>query len=61
MLSHNLKIIRNQRKISLRKLSDASGVSKTTLCDIEGDKVNPSLETVYKIAKALEIEVGELI
>lgn len=55
-----LKTIREQKGLSLRQLEDLSGVSKTQLNDIENEKCNPELNTMCKIAKALQIEVTEL-
>lgn len=61
MLSENLKEIRKKNSISLRKLSSISGVSKTTISDIENNKINPSIETTKKLAEALKIPIKQLI
>ncbi|HGU6173175.1 TPA: helix-turn-helix domain-containing protein [Escherichia coli] len=58
MLNERLKKIRKERGLSLRALAEKSGISKSTLNDIETGKSNPSVETLTKIAKALNIEIS---
>jgi len=56
--------IMNQRKLkgmSLDELSKRSGVSKSMLSQIEQDKTNPTVITVWKIAKALDISIKEIM
>lgn len=47
--------------ITMKDLSDLSSVNVTTLSRIKTGKQLPSLRTVGKIAKALKIDVEELI
>lgn len=49
-----IKDIRLERKISQRKLAELAGISNTYLSDIEVGRTNPSLNTLGKIANALE-------
>lgn len=55
-----IKVIRSSRKISQRKLAALAGISNTYLSDIEVGRTNPSLKTMEKLAKALEIEIKDL-
>ncbi len=55
-----IKGIRSSRKISQRKLAALAGISNTYLSDIEVGRTNPSLKTMEKLAKALEIEIKDL-
>lgn len=52
---------RKQRNMSLDELSKRSGVSKSMLSQIEQEKTNPTVITVWKIARALDISVEELL
>jgi len=52
--------IRTANRISLRQLSDLSGVGKTTINDIENGKKSPTLDTLCKIAQALKVDVKTL-
>ena len=58
------KNIFNQRKlknISLDELAKRSGVSKSMLSQIEQEKVNPTVITVWKISRALGVRVEDLL
>lgn len=61
ILSKNLKYLRNERKLSLDKLADLTGISKTMLGQIERGESNPSITTVWKIANGLKISFTALI
>ena len=52
--------IRKDRKMTLGVLSEKSGVSKAMLSQIESDKVNPTIATVWKIATGLGVDINEL-
>ncbi len=47
--------------MSLGDLARASGLSKTILARIEGGDGNPSLETLWRISRALRVPLGELL
>lgn len=51
-----LKRARKDRGVSQRAVSDRSGVSQTQLSKIERGRVNFSIETMVKLARALELE-----
>lgn len=55
-----LKQIRQEKKVTLTKLSDRSGVSVSHISDIEKNYKMPSLLVSVKLAKALDIEITEL-
>ena len=57
----NLMNYRKLKNISLDELSRRSGVSKSMLSQIEQNKSNPTVLTVWKIARALDVPVEELI
>lgn len=61
-IGENLKKYRNEKKISQRKLSQASGVSFTYIQQLEKNKKqNPSIEIITKLSTALELEVKDLL
>ena len=51
---------RRNKKITLIKLSEASGISKSTLNNIENERVSPSMQQMESIAKALNMRITEL-
>lgn len=55
-----IKEIRKDKQMTLKILSEKSGVSKAMLSQIESAKVNPTISTVWKIATGLEVEINEL-
>lgn len=57
----NLKKERLARHLSLGALSEASGISKAMLSQIESGRVNPTLVTLWKAAHALGVELSVLI
>ncbi len=61
-LSENLKTIRKKRKISQRTLAAESGISYSMVSKLEsGEQKNPSLETLEKIAEALNVTTSQLM
>ncbi|PIH60716.1 helix-turn-helix domain-containing protein [Paenibacillus sp. LK1] len=61
VLAQNLKQLREQRKLSLDKVAEMSGISKTMLGQIERGESNPTIATVWKIANGLKISFTALI
>ncbi len=61
-LISRLKLIREQNEITQHELSKMSGVSYSTLTKLEtGIIKNPSFQVIFKISKALEIKVDDLM
>ena len=57
----NIAKFRNSKNLTLNILSERSGVSKAMLSQIESNKVNPTIATVWKISRGLGVELQELI
>lgn len=51
---------RNDKRISLVKLSQMTGISKSTLNNIENEKVSPTMAELEAIAKALDARITDL-
>lgn len=61
MVIFNIKNLRKNQNISLYQLSIDSGLSRTYLRDLENNKMfNPSIETLSKIATALDVNIKDL-
>ncbi len=60
-LANNLKAIREDRNLSLDKLSEMTGVSKSMLRQIEIGQSNPTIATIWKIANGLRIPFTALL
>jgi transcriptional regulator with XRE-family HTH domain len=60
-IGEKIRSLRKQKNMSLRELAQVTGLSKTTLGDLEKDVKNPSLDTLEKIAVAFEVTPAELL
>ncbi len=61
-IAGNLERIRKQREYSLEKVSKLSDLSLNTVAKIEsGKNTNPTIDTLQKLASALEVGVDDLI
>ncbi|MCI8345321.1 MAG: helix-turn-helix transcriptional regulator [Clostridia bacterium] len=55
-----LKQVRQNKNITLNRLSERSGISTTHINDIENNIKSPSLLIMIRLAKALDVEITEL-
>ena len=61
-ISENLKKLRRRRGYSLEKVARLADLSLNTIVKIvNGTNKNPTIETLTRIAKALEVGVDDLI
>jgi XRE family transcriptional regulator, regulator of sulfur utilization len=60
-LSQRLRQLRRSKGLSLRVLSDLSGVSQAMLSEIERGSKNPTVKLAYQIAQALEVSISDLL
>ena len=61
VVGRNLRKLRTQRGLSLERLSKLSGVSRAMLGQIELAQSAPTINVVWKIARALEVPFSALI
>jgi transcriptional regulator with XRE-family HTH domain len=61
-IADNLKKLRDKKGYSLEKVARLADLSLNTIVKVEnGVNKNPTIETLTKIAKALEVGVDDLI
>lgn len=60
-LGTRIRAQRKLKKMSLRTLSEKSGVSAGFLCDVELGKRSMTIERLKSVAKALEVTPSALI
>ena len=60
-LGERLRLIRKENKLTLKNLSQLANLSVPYLSDMERGVVNPSIDTLQKVAKAYNMTVKELI
>ncbi len=59
-LGDTLRTVRERRKMTMRALASAIGVSESLISQIERDKISPSLDTLLAIVDVLEIDIEYL-
>lgn len=52
--------VRSNKKVTLVELSRLTGISKSTLNNIDNGKVSPTIKQLEAIAKALEVRINDL-
>ena len=60
MAELRIKEVCKEKGVKVMDLSTMIGVSQTNTSNIINGKVNPSLETLEKIARALKVRITEL-
>jgi transcriptional regulator with XRE-family HTH domain len=60
-LGKNLKRIRTKKGISQGDIVRSVGIDRAFVSNIENGKTNPTLATISKLAKALNVKIEELI
>jgi len=61
IIAGNLRQLREDRKLSLEKASEITGVSKSMLGQIERGESNPTITTIWKIASGLKVSFTALV
>src|SRR5512133_1256001 len=61
LVGTNLRRIRVRRGLSLERLAQASGVSRAMLSQVELGRSTPTINVVWRIARALEVPFSSLI
>ena len=61
-LSKNLKKLREQKGLSQDRLAKLADVANNTIIKIEqGENINPTLDTLKKLSKALDVSIEKLV
>ena len=59
-VGEKIKLVRQQKKISQQKLGNMLGVSQAMIAQYEKGDRNPKIETLQRIAIALEVPITSL-
>lgn len=59
-IGENVRYYRELKQMCQIKLAHRSDVSETYISELENGKANPCIDTLNKIANALEVEVEDL-
>lgn len=61
MIGDNLKKLRRLKNYSQIDLSKLSGVSQTTISDVENNLYTPNIKKIVALARTLNVDVNELL
>jgi transcriptional regulator with XRE-family HTH domain len=61
LIGKNIQKARKEQGLTLEVLSERSGVSKAMLSQIEQEKANPTVATVWKISQGLNVDINSLL
>lgn len=61
LIGKNLRSLRKKLQITLDELAKVSGVSKGMLSQIEKEKANPTVSTMWKISKGLGVDLNTIL
>lgn len=56
----NLRLLRNERKMTQEHLANLAGISENTIVTLESGKLNTTIATCFDIARALRVDVKDL-
>jgi transcriptional regulator with XRE-family HTH domain len=60
-IGKNIKRLREKHHLTLSFLAEKCGVTRHMLMQIESEKVNPTIATVWKIARGLDVDIDSLL
>lgn len=58
-IGEKVRKIRKEKGLSIMDLKEKTGLSKSTISDLENDKSSPTIDTLQKIANALSVDIKE--
>lgn len=58
-LGSRIKAARESRGLSIRDLAELAGINKSQIVRIESGRSDPHYTTLLRIARALEVSVGD--
>lgn len=57
-LGSRIKAVRESRGLSIRDLAELAGINKSQIVRIESGQSDPHYTTLLRIARALEVSIG---
>src|SRR5688572_23928203 len=60
-LGVRVKALRRSADLTVRELAEESGLSMRFLAEVEGGRANPSLSSLHDLARALAVDVVDLL
>lgn len=61
IIGENIKTIRKEKGLTQKRLGELCGIAESNIRKYENGKQNPKLQTLAKIAAALDVKVNDLL
>ncbi len=61
LFAHNLRQLREMKKISQEHLADIAGLHRTYVSSVERGERNITVDSMEKLAEALNVDIRELL
>jgi transcriptional regulator with XRE-family HTH domain len=61
LMAMQIKALRERRKLSQEALADRAGIHRVSLANIERGAKVPTLDTLERLSKALQVPLGRLV
>ena len=56
VLAKNIRLLRSKKRFSQEAVAELANVGQNQISEIENERSNPSLETLIKVANALNVD-----
>ena len=60
VFADNVRLLRTKKRFSQEAVAEHANIAQNQISEIENEKANPNLETIIKIANALQVKVKDL-
>lgn len=57
----NLRKLRVEKWLTIKQLSDLSGVGEATISRIENHEIQPTVQTICKLCSALNVTIDKMV
>ncbi len=60
ILADNIRLLRTKKRFSQEAVAELANIGQNQISELENEHSNPNLDTLVRIAKALNVDVCEL-
>lgn len=60
ILAENIRLFRAKKRFSQEAIADLANIGQNQISEIENERANPNLDTIIRIANALNVEIYRL-
>ncbi len=60
ILADNIRLLRTKKRFSQEAIAELANIGQNQISEVENERSNPNLDTLIRIANALDVEIFEL-